>query len=398
MPHLAQLIDCTGCMACYNACSHKAIEIEKDKDGFLRPVIREDICVDCNLCEKSCPIITPLEARNNIPSIYAAWHEKDRRVSSSGGAFSAFARMVLSQGGVVIGAAFDKELHLKHILIDDVEGLAALRGSKYVQSEIGDIFKIVKQQLKCGKRVFFCGTPCQVAGLRGFLKKDYDLLLTADLACHGVPSDEVFQSYLKKLKNRLGKDEDRLLIMNYEFRRRDGWGFAPSISTTNGYRPLYGREALYMDAFDKCALFRESCYHCPFAKIPRVGDVTLADFWGLGRHGNKFNHSVTRGVSLILANTEKGDRALRNLNNTFIEERTLEEALVENHNLIGPSKRHAKRNDIIRAFLDERENLDSIDRNYHLVDHSIKGKVKLWSLKLGVYEPAKAFYNWYKSL
>lgn len=398
MPQLARHEDCTGCMACYSACNHEAIEIVKNKEGFLYPVVREKKCVECKLCEKSCPLVTSLEARDANPRAYAAWHEEDRRVSSSGGAFSAFARNVLADGGVVVGAAFDNALHLRHVAVDSVEGLDSLRGSKYVQSEIGDTFKTIRKYLKEGRRMLFCGTPCQVAGLRGFIRKDYDNLLTADLACHGVPSDEVFQSYLKKLINRLGKTENGLRIKNYEFRRRDGWGLAPSISTMSSCRPLYGVDALYMEAFDKSAIFRESCYHCPFAKIPRVGDVTLADFWGLGRHGKKFKHCVTKGVSLILVNSKKGGCALKNLGNTFIEERTLEEALIENHNLIGASKRHAKRNDIIRAFLNECENLDDIDRRYHLVDYSVKGKVKIWSLKLGLFESVKAFYNWYKSL
>ncbi|MCR4769937.1 MAG: Coenzyme F420 hydrogenase/dehydrogenase, beta subunit C-terminal domain [Bacteroidaceae bacterium] len=398
MPQLAIHEDCTGCMACYNSCSHEAIEITKDDEGFSQPVVIEDKCVKCNLCEMSCPIVNPLEEKEFQPHAYAAWHEEDRSVSSSGGAFSAFARKVLAEGGIVVGAAFDKALHLRHTAVNRIEGLESLRGSKYVQSEIEDTFRTIRKYLQDGRKVLFCGTPCQVAGLHGFLRKDYDKLLTADLVCHGVPSDKVFQNYLKKLKNRLCTAKDELYIEKYEFRHRDGWGISPSISTSNNCQLLYGVDALYMEAFDKNALFRKSCYHCPFAKIPRVGDVTLADFWGLGRHGKKFKHSVTKGVSLILVNTEKGNSALKNLDNTFIEERNIEEALIENHNLIGASKRHAKREDIIKAFLDERKNLDDIDRQYHLVDHSVKGMIKMWLQKLGLFKPIKALYNWYKSL
>lgn len=399
MPKLAKHDDCTGCMACYNACAHQAIKIVKDKEGFLQPVVKTEQCVDCKLCEKSCPIVTPLGVRETVPSAYAVWHETDRRVSSSGGAFSAFARMVLAQGGVVGGAAFDKDLYLRHIAIDCVEGLTALRGSKYVQSEIGETFKRVRNYLNEGRKVFFCGTPCQVAGLRGYLRKNHENLLMADLVCHGVPSEEVFQSYLKKLKNRLASVWKDMPIVNYEFRRRDGWGLAPSISTASNCRPLYGVEALYMEAFDKSAIFRESCYHCPFAKIPRVGDITLADFWGIGRHGKKFKHNVMKGVSLVLVNNATGEKAMNALaDDTFVEERTLDEALVENHNLTGASKRHAQRNDIIEAFLNEQMSLEEIDRRFHLVDHSVKGQVKMWSLKLGLFEKVKVIYNWYKSL
>ena len=399
MPQLARHEDCTGCMACYNACSHQAIEIVKDKKGFLQPEVNAEKCVECKLCEKSCPIVTPLEAREPNPHAYAAWYEEDRKISSSGGAFSAFARKVLAEDGVVFGAAFDNALHLRHVAVESLERLEPLRGSKYVQSEVGETFRTVRQYLKDGRKVLFCGTPCQVAGLRGFLRKDYDNLLTADLACHGVPSGEVFQSYLKKLNNRLGIAEGGLRIESFEFRRRDGWGLAPSISTESYCRPLYGVDALYMEAFDKSALFRESCYHCPFAKIPRVGDVTLADFWGLGRHGKKFKHDVTKGVSLILVNTEKGQKALSALDkDTFVEERTLEEALIENHNLKGSSSCHFNRNEIIEAFLDKQTSLEDIDRKFHLVDRSLKGQIKMWSLKLGLFERVKVFYNWYKAL
>ena len=400
MPRLATHNDCTGCMACYNACPKQAIDIVEDNEGFLQPQINTRKCIDCKLCEKSCPILSPLESRkSDKPKAYAAWHEEDRCVSSSGGAFSAFARKTIERGGVVFGAAFDEKLYLRHIEVMDVKGLAALRGSKYVQSEIRDTFRKVKGYLKEGREVFFCGTPCQVAGLYSYLSKRYDNLLTADLACHGVPSNGVFQSYLKKLNNRLGIAEGGLRIDSFEFRRRDGWGLAPSISTAGNCRPLYGVDALYMEAFDKSAIFRNSCYNCPFAKTPRVGDVTLADFWGLGRHGKKFKHDVTKGVSLILVNTEKGQKALSALDkDTFVEERTLEEALIENHNLKGSSSCHFNRNEIIEAFLDKQTSLEDIDRKFHLVDRSLKGQIKMWSLKLGLFERVKVFYNWYKAL
>lgn len=399
MPHLAQCVDCTGCMACYNSCSHNAIEIVNDKEGFLQLVVKEDKCVECKLCENSCPVMTPLELRNSSPLVYAAWHKEDRCVSSSGGAFSAFAKMVLTQGGIVVGAAFDRDLHLKHIAIDSVEGLASLRGSKYVQSEIGDTLKIIRQYLNDGKKVLFCGTPCQVAGLRGFLKKDFENLLTADLVCHGVPSDSVFQNYLKKLNNRLGINKRKERIEKNEFRKCNGWDITPSIVFANKKRYLYNVDALYMEAFDKGATFRESCYLCRFATIPRVGDVTLGDFWGIGRHGNRFKHNVTKGVSLILVNSEKGRKALSAIGeDMFLEERPLQEALIENGNLKVASKRHPLRNEIIKAFLDDQMSLDDIEQRYHLVDRSLKSYVKMLAQEMGLLEEIKYYYNWYKSL
>ena len=184
MPTLASPETCTGCAACLNACTHSAITMTTDAEGFLTPNVDNSKCVECKLCEKACPVISPLQDKGFMnPRAYAVWSEPDRKVSSSGGAFSAFARYVLQQGGVVFGAAFDEELHCKHIEIQDIDGLAPLRGSKYVQSEIGDTFAQVRNHLRADRKVLFCGTPCQVAGLKNFLRKPYPNLLTLDLIC-----------------------------------------------------------------------------------------------------------------------------------------------------------------------------------------------------------------------
>ena len=154
-----------------------------------------------------------------------------------------------------------------------------------------------------------------------------------------------------------------------------------------------------MDAFAKGATFRESCYLCPYATIPRVGDVTLGDFWGIGRHGNRFKHNVTKGVSLILVNSEKGLKALSAIGeDMFLEERPLQEALIENGNLKVASKRHPLRNEIIKAFLDDQMSLDDIEQRYHLVDRSLKSHVKMLAQEWGLLEEIKYYYNFYKSL
>lgn len=400
MPLLSDPCRCTGCAACMNVCAKQAITMRADKEGFLQPSVDEALCVQCGLCTKTCPVLSPLPPWGGAgPEVYAAWHRGDRRVSSSGGAFSAFARRTLEKKGVVFGAAFDDRLHLRHVGVMDVEELSALRGSKYVQSEIGDTFGRIRNELKNGREVMFCGTPCQVAGLRSFLHKPYDNLLTLDLACHGVPSERVFHRYLKKLKNRLGFAEKGLCIENYEFRRRDGWGKAPSVSTGSNCHQLYGVDALYMEAFNASALFRKSCYHCPFAALPRIGDITIADFWGIGRHGVPFKHDVMKGVSLVIANSERGKRAMEDLGDeTFTERRTLEEALVENHNLNHSSAMHPQRDEIIEAFLRDDVTLDEIDTKYHLTDRSLKGRVKTWAIKNGLFDQTKRIYNWYKTL
>lgn len=389
MPVLADFESCTGCTACYNACAHDAIRMQADAEGFVFPNVNRDRCVECGLCTDRCPVLYPLRTGNaDTPSVYALWSEKDRTASSSGGAFSAFARKVLAEKGIVWGAAFDGMLKCRHVRACNLNALAALRGSKYVQSELGRSFSKIKKELQQGIRVLFCGTPCQVAGLYSYLHKDYENLLTLDLVCHGVPSDAVFQAYLSKLSKK-----KRIDIEGLEFRRLSGWGKATTAKLGNKSRLLYGYDNLYMQAFDRSALFRRSCYSCRYARFPRVGDCTIGDFWGIGRHGTPFRHDVSRGVSLVMANNAKGEKALSGLAGVFIERRTLEEALAENHNIMHPSVKHPQRDKIIRSFLDTSKSLGEIASVYGLVDKSVKGAVKDLMCRLNMYNAAKSVYN-----
>lgn len=395
MPRLADYKDCTGCGACASACNHQAISMQEGRDSFVFPVVDSQKCVECKLCEKRCPVISTLESKNNPkPKAYAVWNNLDRRISSSGGAFSSFARKTIANGGIVFGAAFDERLYCHHIGVDTIDGLKALRGSKYVQSDIGDSYQSAKESLKEGRQVLFSGTPCQIAGLYAYLNKDYPNLLTLDLACHGVPSASVFNAYLSKLSTRFA---GTVKIDGFEFRRRDGWGFSPSVSLGGKLLPIYDVDSLYMNAFDACAIFRESCYHCKYAQTQRVGDCSLADFWGIGRYGTPFKYDVLKGVSLVLVNNQKGEEALNGLQDTMIEERTLKEALIENHNLRQSSIMPKGRTDIIKAFLDQNMSLDQIDKKFHLVDHSFKAQVKKYATKWHLFDPVKRLYNYYKA-
>lgn len=394
MPTLANIEQCTGCAACCNICAHGAIKMQENQEGFLYPAIDNSTCINCGLCEKVCPVIHPIPLGRPLPDVYALWSETDRTASSSGGAFSAFARAILKRDGLVYGATYDEALCLHHTPAGSVEGLDAMRGSKYMQSEIGNVFKDIRTALRNSRWVLFCGTPCQVAGLRAFLGKDHETLLTLDLACHGVPSGKIFQSYLKKLSMKYASTT----IRHYEFRRMDGWGFAPSFTDERNKKTrLFGTDALYMEAFNASALFRKCCYSCAYSSIPRVGDCSIADFWGIGRYGKKFKHDVMKGVSLVLVNTPKGNKIFKDLENVFAEQRTLQEALKENPNLRKPSPYNPQRDAIISAFLDSNRSLEGIDNEFHLVDHSLKATIKNKADKMGLFDIAKRAYNWYKA-
>lgn len=395
MPRLAKTESCTGCMACMNACAKGAIKFTADEEGFLQPVIDEDKCIGCHFCERSCPEIqNQYHYNQGDVDVYAGWNISDRQVSSSGGAFSSIAKFVLGKGGVVYGAFLDENLECKHIEVDDIDGLNKLRGSKYMQSTIGFTFKSAKKNLLAGKYVLFSGTPCQISGLLTYLGKDYDNLITMDLVCHGVPSNALFKKYITKLENRLGFAENER-VANFEFRRRDGWGESPSISTTmSNFRKIKGIEGLYMSAFDKAAIFRQSCYQCHYSRVTRVGDFTVGDFWGLGHQGVPFKYDMTKGVSLLLVNTDKGKQIMESLDNdNFYVRRSLHEAAAGNHNLTKVSNRPINRGQVLKDFMDDTMSLTDIERSQHLLDRSVKARLSSLIETLGIYDMLKKIHN-----
>lgn len=389
MPHLASLENCTGCAACYNKCPKHIISMEMDKEGFLFPVVDDKLCVECGACEKACPVVAPLINHNKVnPKTYAIWSDLDRTRSSSGGAFSALSRYVLSLNGVVFGAEFTDNFECSHKAVDSIEALDSLRGSKYVQSDINDSYAQAKELLKQDRWVLFSGTPCQIAGLYGYLQYDYPKLITTELVCHGVPSSKLLKSYIDRLAIK-----KRGNIKKISFRKSDGWEMRTSIQIGENTEILYGIDNLYMEAFNKSALFRKSCYNCPYAKIPRLADCTIGDFWGIGKYGIPFKHNNSKGVSLLLINNDKGKMLFSHLENCFIEERTIEEASVINHNLKSPSKLCSNRDVIISSFLNQEMSLTDIERRFNIVDRSLKNTLKILLLRFGVIDFAKKIYR-----
>lgn len=284
---------CTGCAVCAATCASESITMQPDSEGFLHPAIDPATCTDCNLCRQSCPVSTDTTETDRYsgtyklpaPNVFAAWqmNETTRRESSSGGVFSALAENILAKGGIVVGASFDDQFGVRHILVDAVTELHRLRGSKYVQSEISpDIYRKIHQVLKADRLVLFSGTPCQVAGVNAFLGKDYQNLFTCDIVCHGVPSPKVFASYKTVMERRHGAKATRIA-----FRRKDcGWKrFSVSLSFDNDteYLRVFNIDP-FMLGFLRNICLRPSCHSCCFSRLPRVADITLGDFWALASH------------------------------------------------------------------------------------------------------------------
>lgn len=397
MPVLASPQNCTGCSACDNICPHDAISMSPDKDGFVMPVINPDKCVECKICEKSCPIVNGKDLKNpEVKEAYAFWDNETRTKSSSGGAFSAIARLVFDRGGVVFGAAWHNGFKCAHIRCESWDELPALRGSKYLQSDIEHTFVEARQDLRNGRYVLFTGTPCQIAGLRSFLIKPYEKLVTVDIVCHGVPSNALFINYIDKLKSEYGKYAS---ADGFEFRNLRGWGYAPAPKRGNcRMKHLTGVANIYMAAFDKGAIFRNSCYDCHFNGLSRVGDITIADFWGIGALGIPFKHDVSKGVSLILANSVTGKSIVNELQDCFIEKREIKEAVRINKNLVTSTDKPSCRDELIKAFNNSELSLYDINSRFNIVGTGLRDRIKNMLISTGMFWMAKSIVNKLRSI
>ncbi len=312
---------CYGCGACSAVCPHDAIRMADGADGQRIPQIDPTKCTHCGFCSQVCP--DRIHHKSNRPDkAYAAVCEEKKllRASASGGAFAALANGILSQDGVVFGSAMPEgEKRPRHIMIESVQQISQLQGSKYAQSETCRIYPLVKQKIKQGVPVLFSGTPCQVAGLRGYLQgKEYKNLLTVDLICHGVPSGSMLESYLEHLEQR-----EHIQVKMFSFRgKQEGWGkfrFSMRYNRISGQERQLDRPAnrsSYYWLFLKGATYRESCYHCPYACMERVSDLTIGDWWGIqeaypdyiGKESNQLDPN--EGISCVLVNTKMGENAL----------------------------------------------------------------------------------------
>ena len=353
---------CSACGACENVCPKNAITMKPDAYGFLYPHVDETLCIRCGKCRKACSF--QREGAGNAPvQVYAAAAKDDEilRRSASGGAFAVFAQKILEQGGAVFGCASSFEngkIHFFHTMIEKAEDLPRLQGSKYVKSNVHLAYRDVLAQLKAGRKVLFSGTPCQVDGLLGFLGgKQYENLITVDIICHGVPSEQFFHDYIADEEKRLG-----MLISGFDFRSKvKGWGNYFLIKRgklANGKDVLlsqFARRSSFYWLFLKGASFRENCYSCKYAGKNRVSDLTIGDFWGIGgKHpedlvGSGLN--VEKGVSCVLVNSDRGMHLMDACRDDFaVLESSFEAVAAQNGQLTHLSVRYGSRDEVMELY------------------------------------------------
>lgn len=321
MPKLASKKLCTGCLACNDSCKHNAIKTYI-QNGLKYIYVDTTRCIDCKLCEKACPIITPaLTNEVTEMTVYGGWckNEEYRMNAASGGAFTAIALSFFQQfeKAAIAGATLENN-KVKHVLIENSSDLILLMNSKYIQSDTSGIYIQVKQKLRDGYHVLFSGTPCQIAGLYGFLGKNKDtkLLYTTEIICHGVPGDEALDLHLRTLHaNRILSFRDK----------KEGWNKSQrtTINIDGNQQTLSKKQDIFYQIFSGCLLDRRSCSNCTYSSINRIADITLADFWG-----KSFNAEDSRkGVSLIIANNSRGNNLILSSSELHIFKSTLMEAV-----------------------------------------------------------------------
>ena len=362
---------CTGCRACEQICTHRAIVMKSDKEGFITACIDEKLCVECGLCGKRCP-------QNNLigksaPVVSLAVRDKnddELKASASGGAFVAAARVILQHGGVIVGAAYHEDMTVGHIVVERLEDLHKVQSSKYVQSNTEATYSEVKELLKQGREVLYSGTPCQIGGLKAYLHKDYDNLYTMDLICHGVASPKLFAKYLVWLGGKMnGK------VIGYDFRDKScGWGLDYMSKTKTKTKTKPSTLDPYYFHFLKGTTYRECCYRCNYCTKERVGDITIGDYWGIEKEHPEFYSS--KGVSCLLVNTEKGMRLWNLVKAEFdFLESFYEQVARANHNLSHPTKRTSLRDSIY-------QHIDDMDVNEYFatqlaIPFNLKARIKL---------------------
>ncbi len=344
---------CTGCMLCTDICPKNCINAVIRKDGFRYAEVEDSDCIHCGKCAAACPAEN--DRKNNAEQhLYAAYAKNcnTRNRGSSGGMFELLAKHFLSAGYAVCGAAFDGTV-LRHRIIHSEGDLPQLLKSKYVQSDTSGIYKEILSWLKNGKRLFFCGTPCQVSALKNAVPENLkEQLFTADIICHGVPSQKIFDMYIRSIEEKSGEKVSEFSFRIKDNKYRHAHGFSYRLASERGKKKTVNGiylQSSYYYAFKKYLFFRESCYACRYATLERVSDITLGDFWGIEKY--PFPADTDEGVSMIITNTEVGEKAFEAISaETVYKEFPVEYGIESNYCLTNSTKKPAKRDAVIESL------------------------------------------------
>lgn len=332
--------NCFGCYSCFNICPNNAIEMKENDEGFKYPIINDN-CTNCGLCRKVCPHLISFLKNNSEPDCYAYMSEDDVRIkSSSGGAFPILAKYFIEHNGYVAGAVYKEDISVHHIISKDVNDIEKMRNSKYLQSNVENCYKETKNILEKNKLVLFTGTPCQIAGLKSFLGKDYENLYCVDIICHGVPSPKVFRKYINE---KISNKDEKWLNTNFRDKFKGLWSKLTTTTTTTTTTTDSAKNDLYMRAFLSNLCLRKTCTNCKFQTIPRQGDVTIGDFWGIWKFDKKLNDE--KGTSVVLNNNKKGTYLIDILKNNskVFKKVPIKYAIGRNPCLINSVKPHKDR-------------------------------------------------------
>lgn len=372
---------CSGCHACSNACPKNCIQMTSDEEGFWYPQVNKEKCIDCGLCEKVCPIIHkwhPDDSRKITAIAAINLNEEIRLKSSSGGIFTLIAEEIIKQGGVVFGAALTDDFRsVHHIYVDNTDDLEKLRGSKYVQSKIGDTYKQAKDFLDSGRKVLFTGTPCQIGGLYSYLRKPYENLFTQDIICHGVPSPMVWKKYVDEREKKAASTTQRMFFRHKKY----GWKtFAVLFEFANNTAYVKNlREDSFMRAFLSNSCLRPSCHECSFKSVKRQADITLADFWGVQNVLHDMDDD--KGTSLVLIHSERGQDLLKEITQLIRMESVAIEVLTKYNSAVNHSAEPSQyRSEYIKRVM--AESPDKLASEYFKIP--IKRKIKLFLIKTGL--------------
>lgn len=392
MIHIVNKSDCCGCAACVQCCTKQCIQMQNDHEGFCYPVVDQEKCVSCGLCDKVCPIIN--SSISQAPQkVYAAINQDEptRLNSSSGGIFTLLAKQTINAGGVVFGAKYDNNWQVIFDYAETLEELTSLQGSKYVQAQIGTSYRQAEGFLKQGRKVMFSGTPCQISGLKHFLRKDYENLFTVDIVCHGIPSPKVWNRYLTELNYRLKRQSpfksspqssESSPISAVSFRdKTSGWkkyafvvygSFKEEDSKETSKSILYfspHRKETFIRAFRSNMILRPSCYSCPFKDKRSGADISIGDFWGIGKISPEMDDD--KGTSVIIVWSEKGLHSLP-YDRMLYNEYTFEDAERHNAGLKNTCIPHPRREEFFAQ-------LDSCKDVKKLIEGMLK---KPWYLRI----------------